>query len=242
MLSENKFYKYLIYALGEIILVVIGILIALNINNWNEEQKKATKRHELLIGMTKELAQDIAAHDYMIGFYQARLNFFERQLQTDDFSNTPLDTLFRLFDSIAGAHSVSDQSFQKAKSLGIGQLCTDDSLSMRINLYYTRHAEVTKMLFEYDFDLAEKQNHFWMNDQELLEFDFNSSLQIPVLQDSAERREKALTMIMSPVGRNNIKTECMVKEIMLSHNLRMRESTQTLLTDLEAYIENAKED
>ena len=37
-LTENKFGKYLTYAIGEIILVVIGILIALSINNWNEEE------------------------------------------------------------------------------------------------------------------------------------------------------------------------------------------------------------
>ena len=37
MLSENKFTKYLLYAVGEIVLVVIGILIALQINNWNEQ-------------------------------------------------------------------------------------------------------------------------------------------------------------------------------------------------------------
>jgi len=36
LLAENKFTKYLIYAIGEIVLVVIGILIALSINNWNE--------------------------------------------------------------------------------------------------------------------------------------------------------------------------------------------------------------
>ena len=39
MLTENKFSKYLLYAIGEIVLVVIGILIALQINNWNAEQK-----------------------------------------------------------------------------------------------------------------------------------------------------------------------------------------------------------
>ncbi|MBT8395286.1 MAG: hypothetical protein KJN66_10610 [Bacteroidia bacterium] len=39
MLTENKFRKYLTYAVGEIILVVIGILIALSINNWNENRK-----------------------------------------------------------------------------------------------------------------------------------------------------------------------------------------------------------
>jgi hypothetical protein len=39
LLSENKFSKYLLYAIGEIVLVVIGILIALSINNWNEDRK-----------------------------------------------------------------------------------------------------------------------------------------------------------------------------------------------------------
>ena len=39
MLTENKFNKYLIYAFGEIVLVVIGILIALQINTWNENKK-----------------------------------------------------------------------------------------------------------------------------------------------------------------------------------------------------------
>ncbi|MFT7073388.1 DUF6090 family protein [Patiriisocius sp. Uisw_017] len=40
MLTENKFSKYLIYAIGEIILVVLGILIALAINNWNENNNE----------------------------------------------------------------------------------------------------------------------------------------------------------------------------------------------------------
>ena len=47
LLVKNKFSKYLLYAIGEIILVVIGILIALQINNWNigriekEDEKKS---------------------------------------------------------------------------------------------------------------------------------------------------------------------------------------------------------
>ena len=37
--TDNKFSKYLLYAVGEILLVVIGILVALQIDNWNEERK-----------------------------------------------------------------------------------------------------------------------------------------------------------------------------------------------------------
>lgn len=39
LLAQSKFSKYLLYAIGEIVLVVIGILIALQINNWNESRK-----------------------------------------------------------------------------------------------------------------------------------------------------------------------------------------------------------
>jgi len=39
MIKENRASKYLLYAIGEIVLVVIGILIALSINNWNEKNK-----------------------------------------------------------------------------------------------------------------------------------------------------------------------------------------------------------
>ncbi|MBT8324660.1 MAG: hypothetical protein KJO96_05115 [Winogradskyella sp.] len=45
-MSENKTGKYFKYAIGEIILVVIGILIALQINNWNESNK--LKKEETL--------------------------------------------------------------------------------------------------------------------------------------------------------------------------------------------------
>ncbi|WP_079514700.1 DUF6090 family protein [Maribacter arcticus] len=48
MLTENKFNKYLIYAIGEIVLVVIGILIALAINNNNEENKNIEQEQVIL--------------------------------------------------------------------------------------------------------------------------------------------------------------------------------------------------
>ncbi|PIB38165.1 DUF6090 family protein [Maribacter sp. 4G9] len=54
LLSENKFSKYLIYAIGEIILVVIGILIALQVNNWNENRKNNKVEENYLISLKDE--------------------------------------------------------------------------------------------------------------------------------------------------------------------------------------------
>ncbi len=55
LLTENKFSKYLLYAIGEIVLVVIGILIALSINNWNE----ANKQKILEVKFLKRLKTDL---------------------------------------------------------------------------------------------------------------------------------------------------------------------------------------
>ena len=59
LLSENKFSKYLFYAIGEIILVVIGILIALQINNWNESKKAKEKEHQVLTEIISDLEYSI---------------------------------------------------------------------------------------------------------------------------------------------------------------------------------------
>jgi len=55
MMTENKLSKYLLYAIGEIALVMIGILLALQVNNWNEERKtrKIEKR------MLEELVENL---------------------------------------------------------------------------------------------------------------------------------------------------------------------------------------
>lgn len=48
LLSQNRFTKYLLYAIGEIVLVVLGILIALQVNNWNNKQKDLARLNHLI--------------------------------------------------------------------------------------------------------------------------------------------------------------------------------------------------
>ncbi|MCF1193124.1 DUF6090 family protein [Mangrovimonas sp. AS39] len=57
LLSEGKTGKYLKYAIGEIILVVIGILIALQINNWNEDKKERKEENQALVSLHDEFIQ-----------------------------------------------------------------------------------------------------------------------------------------------------------------------------------------
>ena len=58
LMSENKTGKYLKYAIGEILLVVIGILIALSINNWNEGRKAYKLANQIYLNLLTSLRQD----------------------------------------------------------------------------------------------------------------------------------------------------------------------------------------
>lgn len=57
-LNQNRFSKYLLYAIGEIILVVFGILIALQINNWNTARQIDITNTKLLEKLKIELQQN----------------------------------------------------------------------------------------------------------------------------------------------------------------------------------------
>ncbi len=105
LLMENRMGKYLKYAIGEIILVVIGILIALQINNWNEERKDHKTSIGFLKGIRQDLKKDIKLADSVLQFnYKSisiissidsifhKKSIYEAETHTDFFIDP--DTLF----------------------------------------------------------------------------------------------------------------------------------------------------
>ncbi len=73
LVEKNKTGKYLKYAIGEIILVVFGILIALQINNWNENKKQHFNDIEFLKNLRNEIVLDSLSISNRISFYH-RIN------------------------------------------------------------------------------------------------------------------------------------------------------------------------
>lgn len=74
LLTENKFSNYLLYAIGEIILVVIGILLALQVNNWNVNRKNTAIVRVYLENLVRELEGQVGLYEK---FY---LDRFERKM------------------------------------------------------------------------------------------------------------------------------------------------------------------
>ena len=70
MADDNRPLQYMRYALGEIVLVVIGILIALSINNWNQEQQQKKVLNNIYAIIKADLQQDIKNIDRIISSSQ----------------------------------------------------------------------------------------------------------------------------------------------------------------------------
>ncbi|MGB5983415.1 MAG: DUF6090 family protein [Nonlabens sp.] len=73
-LSRKRIPKYFAYALGEIILVVIGILIALQIYNWNEVGKARTLEIGLLENLKKNLTLDTLDINFNLKYHKSFIN------------------------------------------------------------------------------------------------------------------------------------------------------------------------
>ena len=77
--------RYFKYAIGEIILVVIGILIALQINNWNETQKKSKREATILVNLKEDLTSDLMKLDSLKKGFEASVN--SKKVFEDVFDN-----------------------------------------------------------------------------------------------------------------------------------------------------------
>ena len=70
MLKENRTTRYLLYAIGEIFLVVIGILIALQVSTWNQERQARNKEKVLLQELHEEFKANKAQLEEVISFHR----------------------------------------------------------------------------------------------------------------------------------------------------------------------------
>jgi hypothetical protein len=104
MLTKNKFSKYLLYAVGEILLVVIGILIALNINNNNELKKNERSVASSLKEIQSNLLDDIKETQNVLerclerDSIQKRIFDFKNPSSIDDFKNKKVAILGNFYD------------------------------------------------------------------------------------------------------------------------------------------------
>ena len=112
LLSENKFSKYFKYAIGEIILVVIGILIALQINNWNENKKQHNELKGYLNNISKNIKTDLANLDTLLLFRNSVKSSAIDFLKIADNSSVKVEDITSYFEKHSNYLAIFDTYFR----------------------------------------------------------------------------------------------------------------------------------
>jgi hypothetical protein len=137
LLAQGRVARYLTYALGEIVLVVLGIFIALQLNNWNADRRRGDQEVALLIEMRQNLERDltdcrgnIASHGRWQRAQETVLHHLEQR--------TPFhDSLRYHYANLFGATQLTanTSAFDNLKSIGF-DLISNDSLRRSITALY----------------------------------------------------------------------------------------------------------
>jgi len=171
LIANSKFYKYLKYAIGEIVLVVLGILIALYINNQNEMRKEQEKFDEVLVKVEKELIWNITNSIMKIKslIYRDSLNSI---IVFDGLNRGHLekDTFFQFRRFQTYNHAIEDKSFNRLMEIDNGLTEEQNSISQMLTELYNKDSvgvsvminnRVVNLEYEYKRSLRE---HDWYID------------------------------------------------------------------------------
>jgi len=136
MLPENRFSRYFLYAIGEIVLVVIGILIALQINDWNDQRKNRAYEQEILLLIDQNLQNDAELLRIEMESTTLALQLTDRLLEEvahERYSDSLNFWMGRII-SFERFRSQSS-SFEVLKAKGIGMV-RDKELQLALIAYY----------------------------------------------------------------------------------------------------------
>jgi hypothetical protein len=147
--GRKRLPKYLLYATGEIILVVIGILIALSINTWNENRKSVNVQNSILREIENGLDKDVVDMNHNINGHQQGLQasaYFNKII-----NNRPVDmdsVAYQYTKLLRGFASLQNtSSYESLKSRGL-EIIQNDSLRLQIISLYEEDYATLKVLEE----------------------------------------------------------------------------------------------
>ena len=146
--DDNKPIKYFRYAIGEIMLVVVGILIALSINNWNENRQLKTKELKVL----KEIRDNLNSNKEKIELKRINVGKQKNKITAilnlmDNKIELPNDTLYYYLEVVRrlDRFEYTDAAYESLKTIGF-DIIENDSIRLAIIDLYSNYYETTKSL------------------------------------------------------------------------------------------------
>jgi hypothetical protein len=159
-MGKNSIRSYLKYAIGEILLVVIGIIIALQLNNWNENRKAHNTSREYLKEIIADLKADTTALDFQITLLEGELAIDAWGLLKEEFSPRDVDSIQLSYGGFYANLVLNDRTFLKMQNSGNAGFTGFDDLSDDIAHYYKDTKARLQSYIDWDVrEVTERQEY-----------------------------------------------------------------------------------
>ena len=168
LLSEGKTGKYLKYAIGEILLVVIGILIALQLNNWNEARKNRVKEKDILLEIAETLEVNAVTLDSSIlwgnRFIEMRQNYLTAVREKKPYNDT-MQRVFQRMNLGFSRTALSKSGYEMLKNSGFDLLKSKSLKKQILRLFEVTYPnlELRENDNRLNIILENVQQYYWQN-------------------------------------------------------------------------------
>jgi hypothetical protein len=205
--------------------VVIGILIALSINNWNEGRKEFRKSKALLEEFKKDLARDTVEGDYVTGKLERQIKIESWALNLISYDTSQLDSLKLVFLGPYYQQPITVRTYNKLQNSENPNLSGFENLQNKLTKYYT----YTKYLVD-AYNEEEKHNAMDNEINQVIRAKSEINLNdFPMLPTDNEQTESLIAFAQSIEGRNYIKENYLRRKRMIAYfNSVKKEATELI--------------
>ncbi len=236
-LMENKTSKYLKYAIGEIVLLVIGILIALQINNWNQSNILKIEEVKSLKSLHSEFQENLQKFDNIHALQLDRNDAINRILFSD-VSNYPLSSLDSLYlkANFSWTYNPSFGIYNTLINSGKIQLIANDSLKNRISQFKELVNDYLEdEIFIMNFVSQFSMEHFVDDETMLVETKFGLRLRTEI--ETLHDKDNYLNEFKSPKYRNRLSIVLLNGKPLISVGIALRKEMVSLIEMIESEID-----
>lgn len=213
--------------------MVIGILIALQINNWNEGRKEFRKSKALLEEFKKDLVRDTLEHNYVTGMLERQIKIESWALNLISYNNSHLDSLRQVFFGPYYQQPIKDRTYNKLQNSENPNLSGFDNLQTELTKYYTE----TKYLLDV-YNEEEKHNAMENEINQRIRSKLEISLNdFPMLPQEKERGDHLMEFAKSIEGRNFIKENFIRRKGMIDYSNKVKQEAKELIRQINLELE-----
>ncbi len=233
-MENNKTGSYLKYAIGEIVLVVIGILIALQINTWNENRINNKKLKSYLIEIVKDFKNDSLSINNEINTAKMRIMQRKSFLALEDYNTLTIDSLEKSLETFYSKIPFSKSTFEKIENSGITTYGEYESLIEDFKIYY--NFIIPNILsFEGTHNRAvDLEDNYWRYTQKFYEFSYDDEL--VTHQNKEEAKQQLIQLLQAPTARNILKIDYRRNKNTIQRLIDLNEIVLALIERTEAKI------